>query len=163
MKFDHDQIKNLHKNPNLEPFPLKKMIMNNNYFFFSCKFKKDGYYVSTNLYKTFLIFVLKYKDKCNYTILPTKLYKYDESISEYGAFNICWLGFYSMLEIKLFSEEYLSAPDGLYKNRWGEQQFFLPTLYDFGFNNYSYFNNKTYLCSWLEHHELRIFSRLKKS
>lgn len=148
LKFDHDLIKSLIKRPNLEPFPLKKMIKNNNYFFFSCKFRYDSNFVTANLYKTFLTFILRQQDKCKHTILPINLYKYDEKISAVGIVNICWLGFYSMLEIRLFSEEYLSASFGLYKNRWGDQQFFIPTLYGFNFKNFSYFNKNTYLCSW---------------
>lgn len=149
IKFDFDLIKKLHKMPNLESFPLKKMIKNNNYFFFSCRFRHDADFVTTNLYKTFLMFILRQYDKCDYTVLPINLYKYKETISEVGAVNICWLGFYSMLEIRLFSEEYLSVSYGLYKNRWGDQQFFIPTLFGFNFENYSYFNDNTYLCSWL--------------
>lgn len=149
IKFDHDLIEQLHKKKNLEPFPLKKMISDNKYFFFSCSFKHDEHFVTTNLYKTFFMFILKYNDKCNYTTLPINLYKFNETISSVGAVNICWLGFYSMLEIRLFSEEYLSASYGLYKNRWGDQQFFIPTLYGFNFKNFSYFNTKTFFCSWL--------------
>lgn len=149
IKFDHDQIKKLEKKLDIEPFPLKKMITENKYFFFSCRLRHDAGYVSTNLYKTFLMFILKYKDKCNYTVLPVNLYKYKETISEVGAVNICWLGFYSMLVIRLFSEEYLSVPYGLYKNRWGDQQFFIPTLFGFNFKNFSYFNKNIYLCSWI--------------
>ena len=148
LKFDHDLTKLLNKRPNLEPFPLKKMIRNNQYFFFSCQFGFDAHFVTTNLYKVFLTFILRQQDKCKYTILPINLYKYDEKISSVGAVNICWLGFYSMLEIRLFSEEYLSASFGLYQNRWGDQQFFIPTLYGFNFKEFSYFNNNTYLCSW---------------
>lgn len=148
LKFDHDLLKHLDKRPNLEPFPLKKMIRNNNYFFFSCQFGYDVHYVTTNLYKVFLTFVLRQQDKCKFTVLPINLYKYNESLNSAGAVNICWLGFYSMLEIRLFSEEYLSASFGLYQNRWGDQQFFIPTLYGFNFKDYSYFNKNTYLCSW---------------
>lgn len=148
IKFDYDLINKLKKRPNFEPFPLKKMIKNNNYFFFSCKFKYDSYFVTTNLYKTFLTFILRQQDKCKYTVLPINLYKYNEKISEIGKVNICWLGFYSMLEIRLFSEEYLSVSFGLYQNRWGDQQFFIPTLYGFNFKDFSYFNKNTYLCSW---------------
>ena len=124
------------------------MIENNNYFFFGCSFKKDAKYVTNNLYKTFFMFSLRQKEKCRYTILPTNLYKYEESIMARGALNICWLGFYSMLQIRHFSEEYLSAPDGIYENRWGDQQFFIPTLYGFNYQNYSYFNSSIFLCSW---------------
>ena len=123
------------------------MIENNNYFFFGCLFMKDPYYITNNLYKTFFMFSLRQQDKCNYTILPTNLYKYDESIISRGAVNIGWLGFYSMLQIRYFSEEYLSAPYGLYNNRWGDQQFFIPILYGFNYENFSYFNNNIYLCS----------------
>jgi len=150
VKFDHDLINFLKKRPNLEPFPLKKMIKNNNYFFFGCKFDYDAFFVTTNLYKVFLIFILRQQDKCQNTVLPINLYKYEERISSPGAVNICWLGFYSMLEIKLFSEEYLSASFGLYQNRWGDQQFFIPTLYGFNFKDFSYFNQNTYLCSWIK-------------
>ena len=148
IKFDHDLIKKLKNKPKLEPFPLKKMIKNNKYFFFGCKLKYDSYFVTTNLHKTFFSFVLKQNDKCNYSILPKNLYKYEESIISPGAVNICWLGFYSMLNIRYFSEEYISAPYGLYKNRWGDQQFFIPTLFGYGFSNFSYFNKNTYLCTW---------------
>lgn len=148
LKFDHDLIYKLNKSSSLEPFPLKKMIRNNKYFFFSCHFKNDRNYVTTNLYKTFFTFILKQQDKCKYTALPINLYKYKETISEVGAVNICWLGFYSMLQIRLFSEEYLSSSFGLYENRWGDQQFFIPTLYGFNFTYFSYFNKSTYLCSW---------------
>ena len=96
------------------------------------------------------MFNLKQSDKCNYTILPINLYKFNESLSSVGAINIGWLGFYSMLEIRYFSEEYLSAHDGLYENRWGDQQFFIPTLYGFNYGNYSYFSKNNYLCSWLK-------------
>ena len=149
LKFDHDLVYKLNKRPNLESFPLKKMIKNNQYFFFSCQFRHDERKVTTNLYKTFFTFILKQQEKCKHAAFPINLYKYDETISEVGAVNICWLGFYSMLEIRLFSEEYLSVPFGLYQNRWGDQQFFIPTLYGFNFKNYSYFSNSTYLCSWL--------------
>jgi len=150
LKFDHDLIYRLNnKIPNLEPFPLKKMIRNNQYFFFSCQFRYDERKVTINLYKTFFTFILKQQEKCNYAVLPINLYKYDEALSEVGNVNICWLGFYSMLEIRLFSEEYLSVPFGLYQNRWGDQQFFIPTLYGFNFKDFSYFNNNTYLCSWI--------------
>jgi len=148
IKFDHDLIKDLKRRPNLEPFPLKKMIKNNNYFFFSCQFRNDAHFVTTNLYKVFLNFILRQQDKCKYAVLPINLYKYDEKISSVGAVNICWLGFYSMLEIRHFSEEYLSSSFGLYQNRWGDQQFFIPTLYGFNFKKFSYFNKNTFLCSW---------------
>lgn len=149
IKLDHD-LTNVFKNtPIYESFPLKKMIEDNKYFFFGCSFMEDAHYITHNLYKTFFMFSLRQKNKCKYTILPTNLYNYDESIMARGAVNICWLGFYSMLEIRYFSEEYLSAPYGLYENRWGDQQFFIPTLYGFNYNNYSYFNKITYLCSWL--------------
>ena len=148
LKFDFDLIKNLSRRPNHKPFPLKEMIKNNKYFFFSCQFKYDSNFVTTNLYKVFLTFILRQQDKCKYTVLPVNLYKYNERISAVGAVNICWLGFYSMLEIRLFSEEYLSASFGLYQNRWGDQQFFIPTLYGFNFKDFSYFNKNTYLCSW---------------
>jgi len=148
LKFDHDLIYRLNKSSYFESFPLKKMIKNNQYFFFSCQFKYDAYFVTTNLYKTFFTFILKQQDRCKHTVLPLNLYKYNETISEVGAVNICWLGFYSMLEIRLFSEEYLSVSFGLYQNRWGDQQFFIPTLYGFNFKNFSYFNKNTYLCSW---------------
>ena len=150
IKFDFDLIHKLKNKPYHEPFPLKKMIENNNYFFFSCVFLNDENYVTTNLYKSFFLFALKQMDRCNYTVLPINLYKYEESISAPGGVNICWLGFYTMLEIRFFSEEYISAPYGLYTNRWGDQQFFIPTLFGFNFNNFSYFNNNTYLCSWLK-------------
>lgn len=150
LKFDHDLIKKLKNKQSFEPFPLKKMIQNNNYFFFGCKFRHDAYFVTNNLYKAFFMFSLRQTDKCKHTILPVNLYKYQESISSPGAVNICWLGFYSMLYIRLFSEEYLSAPYGLYKNRWGDQQFFIPTLYGLNYRNKSYFNKNTYLCSWLK-------------
>ena len=148
LKFDHDLINHLNKSSVFEPFPLKKMIRNNKYFFFSCQFINDAHFVSTNLYKTFFTFSLRQQDKCKYTILPINLYKYNETISAFGAVNIGWLGFFSMLEIRLFSEEYLSSPFGLYNNRWGDQQFFIPTLYAFNFKNFIYFNRSTYLCSW---------------
>ena len=150
IKFDHDLSSKLKKKKFFEPFPLRKMILNNKYFFFSCKFKNDARFVTTNLYKTFFMFNLKQSDKCNYTILPINLYKFNESLSSVGAINIGWLGFYSMLEIRYFSEEYLSAHDGLYENRWGDQQFFIPTLYGFNYGNYSYFSKNNYLCSWLK-------------
>lgn len=150
IKLDHDLLKELKNKPKFEPFPLKKMISNNKYFFFSCFFMHDAHFVTTNLYKTFFMFVLKQSDKCNFTILPKNLYKHEESISAHGRVNICWLGFYSMLEIRLFSEEYLSQPNGLYKNRWSDQQFFIPTLYAFNFENFSYFSKNTYLCSWVK-------------
>ena len=149
IKFDMDLIKKLKNKPFQDPFPLKKMILNNKYFFFACRFMHDAKFVTTNLYKSFFMFALKQKDKCNYVVLPINLYKYEESISAQGAVNICWLGFYTMLEIRYFSEEYISASYGLYKNRWGDQQFFIPTLYGFNYNNYSYFSKNTYLCSWL--------------
>ena len=147
MKFDHDLIYKLSNKTNFEPFPLKKMILLNKYFFFGCKFIHDAYFVSTNLYKTFFTFLLKYSNKCKFSILPKNLYIYEESISAPGKVNICWLGFYSNLQIKLFSEYYISVPYGLYQNRWGDQQFFIPILYGFNFNNFSYFNSNTYLCS----------------
>ncbi len=150
MKFDHDLPKQLKINNTFEPFPLKKMIKNNKYFFFGCILSNDRSFVTNNLYKTFFVFILKQSDKCNYTVLPINLYKLEESISSPGAVNICWLGFYSMLTIRHFSEEYISAPYGLYKNRWGDQQFFIPTLYGFNYSNFSYFNKNTYLCSWLK-------------
>ena len=149
IKFDIDLIKKLKSKPFQEPFPLKKMITNNNYFFYGCRFMHDAKFVTNNLYKVFFMFALKQKDKCNYVVLPINLYKYEESISAQGAVNICWLGFYTMLEIRFFSEEYISASYGLYKNRWGDQQFFIPILYGFNYNNYSYFSKNTYLCSWL--------------
>ena len=149
IKFDFDLIKQLKNTPFQEPFPLKKMITNNNYFFFACRFMHDARFVTNNLYKSFFNFALKQKDKCNYTVLPINLYKYEENLSAQGAVNICWLGFYTILEIRLFSEEYISASYGLYKNRWGDQQFFIPTLYGFNYNNYSYFSKNTYFCSWL--------------
>ncbi len=90
------------------------------------------------------MFILKQKEKCKFTVLPINLYKYQESINSPGALTICWLGFYSMLNIRYLSEEYLSAPDGLYKNRWGDQQFFIPTLYGFNFKKYSYLTTNTY-------------------
>lgn len=148
LKFDHDLIYRLNKSSNLEPFPLKKMIRENKYFFFSCQSGNDASFVTTNLYKTFFTFILKQQDKCKYTILPTNLYKHQETLNAVGAVNICWLGFYSMLQIRLFSEEYLSVSFGLYQNRWGDQQFFVPTLYGFNFKDFSYFNKSTYLCSW---------------
>ncbi len=57
----------------------------------------DSKFVTTNLYKTFFHFALKQKDKCDYTVLPINLYKYEESIIAHGAFNIFWLGFYTIL------------------------------------------------------------------
>ena len=125
------------------------MIKNNKYFFFGFILRYDCSFVANNLYKTFFLFILRQSDKCNYTYLPINLYKYEETINSPGALSIGWLGFYSMLTIRYFSEEYISAPYGLYKNRWGDQQFFVPTLYGFNFSNYSYFNQNTYLCSWL--------------
>lgn len=148
IKFDHDLINILKREPTFEPFPLKKMIENNKYFFFSCFLMNDANFVTTNLYQSFFLFSLKQNEKCNYTVLPINLYKYKESLAGHGKVNICWLGFYSMLQIRYFTEEYLSASYGLYKNRWGDQQFFVPTLFGFGFQNFSYFNNNTYLCSW---------------
>jgi hypothetical protein len=148
IKFDHDLIGKLQQTKLLQPFPLTKMIRKNKYFFFACYFMNDADFVTTNLYKTFFSFSLKQYDKCNYTILPKNLYKYKETLSAIGKVNICWLGFYSMLNIRYFSEEYISAPDGLYKNRWGDQQFFIPTLFGYGFRDFSYFNKHTYLCSW---------------
>lgn len=59
MKFDHDLILKLKNNIQFEPFPLKKMITNNKYFFFGCKFIHDAHFVITNLYKTFFLFLLK--------------------------------------------------------------------------------------------------------
>jgi hypothetical protein len=150
IKFDHDQIKKLKFNSTFEPFPLKYMIKNNNYFFFGCLLKNDNSVVTTNLYKTFFLYILKQNEKCKFSILPNKLYKYKETISSPGAFNIIWLGFYSMLNIRYFSEEYISTPDGLYQNRWGDQQFFIPTLFGYDFRNFSYFNKNTYLCSWMK-------------
>jgi hypothetical protein len=55
-----------------------------------------------------------------------------------------------MLNIRYFSEEYISTPDGLYQNRWGDQQFFIPTLFGFDYRNFSYINKNTYLCSWMQ-------------
>jgi hypothetical protein len=150
VKFDHDQIKMLKYNPTFEPFPLKYMIKNNNYFFFGCSLNKDASYVTTNLYKTFFLYVLKQNEKCKFSILPNKLDKFNETVNSPGAFNIAWLGFYSMLNIRYFSEEYISTPDGLYQNRWGDQQFLIPTLFGFDFSNFSYINNNTYFCSWLQ-------------
>ena len=113
----------------------------------SINFLRKKIKYSQNLWITRLIFsdilfIIKY------SILPKNLYKYEESIISPGAVNICWLGFYSMLNIRYFSEEYISAPYGLYKNRWGDQQFFIPTLFGYGFSNFSYFNKNTYLCTW---------------
>ena len=62
VKFDHDLIKRLKKKPKFQPFPLKKMIMNNKYFFFGCKLKNDAHFVSTNLYKTFFLYILRQKE-----------------------------------------------------------------------------------------------------
>lgn len=149
VKFDHDLIKRLKKKPTFQPFPLKKMIMNNKYFFFGCKLTNDAHFVSTNLYKTFFLYILRQKEKCNYAKLPLNLYKYGETISSPGAVNIGWLGFYSMLNIRYFSEQYISSPYGLYINRWGDQQFFIPTLFGFNFSRFSYFTKNTNLCSWL--------------
>ena len=148
IKFDYDQIKNLKSKPNLEPFPLKKMIRKKKYFFFGCELFYDEYFVSTNLYKLFLLYILEQNEKCKYTYLPINLYKIPESICSPGAINIGWLGFYSMLNIKYFSESYISFQPGLYENRWGDQQFFIPTLFGFNFNQYSYFSRKTFLCSY---------------
>lgn len=123
IKFDIDLIKKLKNKPFQESFPLKKMILNNKYFFFGCRLRYDEFYVTTNLYKSFFLFILKQKDKCGYTVLPINLYKYQESFSAQGAVNICWLGFYTMLQIRYFSEEYISASYGIYKNRWGINNF----------------------------------------
>ena len=150
IKFDHDLIKKLRNKPSFESFPLRKMILNNKYFFFGCKVSIDAYFVTNNLYKNFFMSLLRQIDKCNYTVFPKNLYKFEEIITSPGAVNICWLGFYSMLEIRFFSEEYLSASYGLYKNRWGDQQFFIPILFGFNYKNLSYFNKNTYLCSWLK-------------
>ena len=150
IKFDHDLIDDLKKNQTFEPFPLKKMIQNNQFFYFSCILMNDAIFVTNNLYKLFFMFTLRQSEKCNYTVLPKNLYKYEETLIGHGKVNICWLGFYSMLQIRYLSEEYISAPYGLYKNRWGDQQFFVPTLYGFNFQNFSYFNKNTYLCSWAE-------------
>ena len=68
MKFDHDLIKLMKNKPTFEPFPLRKMIRNNNYFFFGCKLNYDALYVTTNLYKTFFMFILKQKEKCKFTV-----------------------------------------------------------------------------------------------
>jgi hypothetical protein len=148
IKFDHDLITKLKEKPNLQPFPLKTMITNNKYFFFGCEKFNDAYYVSTNLYKVFLLYILEQCEKCKYTFLPINLYKINESFSSYGAFNIGWLGFYSMLNIRYFSEKYISSPYGLYENRWGDQQFFIPTLFGFNFNDYSFFCKNTFLCTY---------------
>ena len=148
IKFDPDLITRLKNKPNLQPFPLKKMIKNNQYFFFGCEKFNDSYFVSTNLYKVFFLYLLEQSEKCKYTFLPTNLYKYNESLCSFGVFNIGWLGFYSMLNIRYFSEKYISSPDGLYENRWGDQQFFIPTLFGFNFYNYSYFSKNTFLCSY---------------
>ena len=66
IKFDLDLIKKLKNKPFQEPFPLKRMIINNNYFFFGCRFMHDARFVTTNLYKSFFMFALRQKDKCNY-------------------------------------------------------------------------------------------------
>ena len=68
IKFDHDLTKQIKKKPIYDSFPLRKMIENNNYFFFGCSFMKDAYYITNNLYKTFFMFSLRQQDKCNYTI-----------------------------------------------------------------------------------------------
>ena len=102
--------------------------------------------------------ILRQNDKYNYTVLPINLYKFEESITSPGAVNICWLGFYSMLEIRFFSEKYLSAPYGIDKNRWGDQQFFIPLLFGFYFQNLSYFTENTYLGSWMK----KKYKKLKK-
>ena len=162
IKFDMDLIKKLKNKPFQEPFPLKRMIANNNYFFFACRFFHDARFVTTNLYKTFLLFSLKQKKKCDYTVLPINLYKYEETISAQGAVNIGWLGFYTTTQIRFFSEEYISASYGLYTNRWGDQQFFIPTLYGFNYNNYSYFSKNTYLCSWMKGSRKNITVKEKK-
>ena len=57
IKFDHDLITKLKNKPNLQPFPLKTMITNNKYFFFGCEKFNDAYFVSTNLYKVFLLYI----------------------------------------------------------------------------------------------------------
>jgi hypothetical protein len=66
IKFDHDQIKMLKYNPALDSFPLKYMIKNNKFFFFGCSLNIDESFVTTNLYKTFFLYVLKQNEKCKY-------------------------------------------------------------------------------------------------
>lgn len=99
---------------------------NSKWFLFGTKFNADADFVCTNVKEMILGYAKSYN--CTSNIISAIKLLTNECIQFVGYFTGMWLGLYSSIEMKQFSNFYINYKDGIRKYRWGDQQFFVNSI-----------------------------------
>lgn len=126
------------------------------YYLVGCNLVNDNKILTTNIFKMIFMYLSNLSNKCNESIFgkgfSQNMIK-NENVVLHGRLTIIWLGFYASPEIRDFVTYYLSFKEGIYKYRWGDQQFFLNALLLFSEKNKIGFS-KSKLCKM---HDIKMF------
>lgn len=131
-------------------------VIENKYNLVGCNLVNDNKILSTNVFKMIFMYLSYLSNKCNQSIFGRGFSQNmieNENVVLHGRLTIIWLGFYSSPEVRDFVNYYLSYKEGIYKYRWGDQQFYLNALLlfsDKGKLGYS----KSKLCKM---HDIKMF------
>lgn len=135
--------------------PYKKLF-DSSIYLHGCYYKIDAYFVATNIFKCIFEFSMKISSLCQKSFYSPNFFPNSffskENLAIPGAYQICWLGLYSSIEVKIFNKHFINFPGGWRQNRWGDQQYFLLVLALFSTQNHS---SITRNCQFCFHQQLR--------
>lgn len=107
------------------------------YLFGTC-FSLDASFICNNV-KNMIIEYAVIK-KCSTNIITAIKHLTNDCIQFPGWFTGMWLGLYSSIEMKEYSNFYITYKKGIKYYRWGDQQFFVNALLLFAGRNKIYYN-----------------------
>lgn len=126
----------------IKKFALKN-IKNNKWYLFGTCLSLDAPFICYNIKNMTVEYV--HMKNCSKNIVSTIQFLTNDCLQFPGWFTGMWLGLYTSVEMKEFSEYYMNYKYGIRYYRWGDQQFFVNSLLLFsGRNKISY--NLTYNC-----------------
>lgn len=132
-KYDFDQPGSI----NIKEFAFGNYIKKK-WYLFGTLLNLDFNVVCTNVKKMILDFVEK--KRCSKNVISAIKSLTNECIQFQGFFTGMWLGLYSSIEMKEFSNFYITYKEGIKKYRWGDQQFFVNSLLLFSGRSKIYYN-----------------------
>lgn len=145
-------FRNFQRKYPLHPYDV---LLNSSIFLYGCKYTFDAPFVSVNVFKNVFMFMNQVAESCgkfyySSNFFPNGFFPKENGMIP-GAYQVFWLGLYSSIEVKIFTQHFISFPDGIKKNRWGDQQYFLLTLALFSNKNHFFASSNNLFC---RHQEL---------